>query len=115
MNFLEIATTAQGMGVVWTLEESGDLNMNLIRFPDGEGVGEHVNDEVEVIFLGVSGSGFVNVDGEDCHLSDGTLVFVPKGIRRSTRSESNDFAYLTVHRRRGALRIGNRQEMKGEA
>ena len=115
MDLRGIVTAARGPGVVWTLEESGDLNMNLIRFPAGEGVGEHVNDEVDVIFLGISGSGFVNVDDEDCHLSDGTFVFVPRGVRRSTRSASNDFAYLTVHRRRGPLRIGNHQETEGEA
>ena len=100
-------------GVIWTLEDSDDLNTNLVHFPAGEGVGEHVNDEVDVIFLGVAGSGFVNVDGEDYHLSDGTLIFVPKGARRSTRSAAEGFAYLTVHRRRGPLRLGNVQETGG--
>jgi hypothetical protein len=35
-------------------------------------------------------------------------VFIPKGARRSTVSASEDFAYLTVHRRRGPLQIGLR-------
>ena len=102
-------------GVIWTLRESEDLNANLVRFSTGAGVGEHVNDEVDVILLGVAGSGFVNVDGGDRNLSEGTLVFVPKSARRSTRSASEDFAYLTVHRRRGPLRIGAGKEMGGEA
>ncbi len=38
------------------------------------------------------------------------LVFVPKGARRSTQGASEDFAYLTVHGRRGPLRIGARPE-----
>lgn len=100
-------------GVMWTLGESEDLNANLVRFRTGEGVGEHLNDEVDVIFVGVSGSGFVNVDGEDRNLSKGNLVFVPKGVRRSTRSVSDDFAYLTVHRRRGPLQLGKDREMRG--
>ncbi len=92
-------------GVVWTLEQSGDINVNLVRFPAGRGVGEHVNEEVDVLFIGVSGSGVVAVDGHEHHLRAGTAAFVPKGARRSTRSSSEDFAYLTIHLRRGPLRI----------
>jgi len=93
-------------GVIWTLGASDDLNANLIHFGAGRGVGEHLNEEVDVIFVGVSGSGTVEVDGEEHFLSTGKLVFVPKGARRSTRGASEGFAYLTVHKRRGPLRIG---------
>ena len=72
----------------------------------GGGVGEHVNDEVEVVIVGIAGSGFVRVDGEEHPVSNGTLTFVPRGVRRSTRSLSEDFADLTVHRRRGPLQGG---------
>jgi quercetin dioxygenase-like cupin family protein len=94
------------VGVIWALEGSGDLNANLVRFDAGGGVGEHVNDEVDVIFVGVAGSGIARVDGEEHALSAGTLVFAPWGARRSTGASSDGFAYLTVHRRRGPLRIG---------
>lgn len=83
------------------------VNLNLVRFGTGQGVGEHVNDEVEVIVLGVSGSGIVTVDREEHALSAGMLVFIPKGARRSIVSTSEDFAYLTVHRRRRPLHIGH--------
>ena len=103
----ELAASAHGRsGVVWTLEAGIELNANLVRFGVGGGVGEHVNDEVEVIVLGIAGSGVVEVDGEERPVSNGTLTFVPRGARRSTRSLSEDFAYLTVHRRRGPLRVG---------
>ncbi len=69
-------------------------------------MGEHVNDEVDVLFVGVAGSGFVCVEGEEYVLSAGMLVFAPRGTRRSTNALSDEFAYLTVHRRRGPLRIG---------
>ena len=72
------------------------------------GVGEHVNDEVDVLFVGVSGEGALVVDGEKYPLSAGTVAFVPKGARRSTGSSSDDFAYLTVHPRRGPLQVGAR-------
>ncbi len=99
------ASVAGRQGVVWTLEGRGDLNANLVHFGPGRGVGEHVNDEVDVVFVGVSGSGSVVVDGEKFALGPGRMVFVPKGCLRATRSGSDEFAYLTVHQRRGPLRV----------
>jgi quercetin dioxygenase-like cupin family protein len=101
-------TAAAGgrVGVIWALEGTGDLNANLVRFEAGGGVGEHVNEEVDVLFVGVAGSGSVRVDDEEHALLAGTLVFAPRSARRSTSASSDGFAYLTVHRRRGPLRIG---------
>ena len=56
--------------------------------------------------MGMAGSGFVRVGGDEHALFAGTLVFVSKGPRRSTVALSDGFAYLTVHRRRGPLTIG---------
>ena len=101
-----VAASAAGrQGVVWTQEGSEDLNANLVRFEAGEGVGIHVNDEVDVVFVGVSGSGMVVVDGEKFALGPGRMVFVPKGYLRATRSGYGEFAYLTVHRRRGPVQL----------
>jgi len=103
----EIAASAVGRaGAIWTLARSDELNANLVRFERDGGVGEHVNDEVDVIIVGVSGSGLVEVNGEAYLVSNGTMVFVPRGARRSTRAVSGGFAYLSVHRRRGPLKIG---------
>ena len=107
VNLKDIAVPAgDRVGVIWTLDTSSELNANLVRFGTGQGIEEHVNDEVEVIVLGVSGSGIVAVDREEHALSAGILVFIPKGARRSTVSASEDFAYLTVHSRRGPLHVG---------
>ena len=103
-----IAAAGERSGVVWALRGSEDLNANLVRFASGRGVDEHTNTEVDVIFVGVSGSGVVTIDGDEHPLSAGTVAFVPKGTRRSTRSTSEAFAYLTVHCRRGPLRIDRR-------
>jgi quercetin dioxygenase-like cupin family protein len=100
------ATAGERSGVIWTLDTSSDLNANLVRFGTGQGVGEHVNNEVEVIVVGVSGSGIVTVDQKEHALSAGMLVFIPKGARRATASTSEDFAYLSVHHRRRPLQIG---------
>jgi quercetin dioxygenase-like cupin family protein len=101
------ATAGERAGVNWTLDASSELNANLVRFGTGRGVGEHVNDEVEVIVVGASGSGIVTVDREEHALSAGMLVFIPKGARRSTVSASEDFASLTVYRRRRPPHIGH--------
>jgi quercetin dioxygenase-like cupin family protein len=100
-----LASTKERTGVIWSLQESRDLNVNLVQFAEGEGVGEHVNDEVDVLFVGVSGSGEVRINGTLHGLSSGTLILIPKGVRRSTRGTSANFAYLTVHQRRGPLKI----------
>lgn len=110
MNLYEnLAAAAEHAGVIWTLEQGGDLNVNLVRFPVGGGVDEHINEEVDILVIGVSGSGVIEVDGQEHRLRMGTIAFVPKGTRHWTRSGTGDFAYLTVHRRRGPLRIGGLQ------
>jgi len=87
-------------GVRWHLPSDGDLNANLVAFPAGEGVDEHVNLLLDVLMLGVAGEGDVIVDGVAHALRPGGLVLVPRGARRATRARSDRFAYLTVHRRR---------------
>ena len=105
VNPKEVAAPAgDRVGVIWSLDTGSDLNANLVRVGTGQGIKEHVNDEVEVSVLGVSESGFVALDREEHALSAGILVFIPKGARRSTVSASEDFAYLTVHHRRDHCR-----------
>jgi quercetin dioxygenase-like cupin family protein len=106
-----VAVSATGReGVVWALDGSEDLNAKLVHFGAGRDVGEHVNDEVDVVFVGVSGAGFVEVDGRAHALEAGKPVFVPKGVKRSTRGVSENFAYLTVHGWHGPLRIEAKPE-----
>lgn len=101
-----------GEGAIWTLKDSEDLNANLIRFEAGntEVVGEHKNDEVDVLFVGLSGSAVVTVDAEPYPLEVGRVVLVPKGSRRSITSETDSLSYLTVHRRRGPVAIGGKPQ-----
>lgn len=111
MDLVEIAAGAgDKSGTVWALEESEELNANLIRFASGGGVGEHVNEEVDVLMVGVKGLGIVTIAEEEHGLSAGTLVFIPRGERRSVRSASGELAYLSVHRRRGPIRLGRRED-----
>ena len=85
VDLLEISATDLGTGVVWTLKGSTQVNANLVRFDAGGGVREHVNEEVDVLFVGVAGSGIVRVDGEEHVLSAGRLVFAPRGVPHAQR------------------------------
>lgn len=97
-----LARTAASVGPVWT-REGDDLNVNLLVFPAGDGVAEHVNAEGDVLFVGVAGTGVVACDGLPRVLRAGQVLLIPKGARRSTQAVSDPFAYLTCHRRRGGL------------
>jgi mannose-6-phosphate isomerase-like protein (cupin superfamily) len=72
------AVEAGGEGVVWTLGSDEDLNANLVRFGARRGVGEHINEEVDAVFVGVSGSGFVEVDGEEYALERASWSSYPE-------------------------------------
>jgi quercetin dioxygenase-like cupin family protein len=82
---------------------SADLNVNLLRFDAGRGIPEHINAEVDVLLVGVSGEGVLEIDGTEQPFSAGQLCLVPRGARRAIRSAGGPFAYLTCHRRRGGL------------
>jgi mannose-6-phosphate isomerase-like protein (cupin superfamily) len=103
---------ATAPGAIWT-RQSEDLNVNLLSFASDEGVAEHVNDEVDVLLVGIAGAGAVTVDGERQILSAGHAMVIPKGARRSTHGVGAPFAYLTCHRRRGGLRPGRQPRYQG--
>src|SRR5919199_1631465 len=88
-----IATAGERAGVVWTLQGSEDLNANLVHFTPGRGVDEHTNVEVDVIFVGVSGSGVVMIDGDEYPLPAGAIVFAPQKNPPPPTSASKEFSY----------------------
>jgi quercetin dioxygenase-like cupin family protein len=98
-----LTRAASAPGAAWT-HESEDLDVNLLVFASGEGVAEHVNDEVDVLLVGIAGAGAVTIDGTRHILSAGQALVIPKSARRSTKGMGGPFAYLTCHRRRAGLR-----------
>ena len=102
-----VAAAGGHAGVVWTLRQGDDLNANPVRFPAGEGVGEHVDENVSVLVVEVSGSGVAAVDGQAHPLRAGTVAFVPRGARPSSTGGPADFACgfgVDSLRQAGALR-----------
>jgi quercetin dioxygenase-like cupin family protein len=97
---------ADGDGVVWSLPHGGDLDANLVHLASGAEMGAHVNDEVDVLFIGVDGVGAVTVDGTRHDFRGGTLVAAPRGAERHIAAgPSTKLVYLTVHVARPGLRI----------
>lgn len=103
---------AGGSGVMWS-GGGEDLNVNLVELAPATAIGMHVNTEVDVLLVGVSGSGVVETGAAaegaevDTHrLAPGVLVEIPKGARRSIAAgDAAPLRYLSIHRRR-QLRIG---------
>ena len=97
-----VAASTAVRGPAWRLTDA-ELNANLLVFDTGQGIAAHVNHTVDVLIVGVAGSGTVTIDGTVYPLSAGRAVLAPKGSERSILAESDRFAYLTVHRARGGL------------
>lgn len=103
-----LLAAATGDGAHWTLDEPGDLNVNAVHLDAGSSIAAHVNGALDVLIVGMTGSGWVEIDGERVALAPGTVVHVPKGTSRSTHAGDDGVGYLTVHLRRGPAQIGRR-------
>jgi quercetin dioxygenase-like cupin family protein len=97
--------TGGGDGVVWSLPHGGDLDANLVRLGPHAAIGEHRNDEVDVLVYVQSGSGELTVADEAHPLSGEHLALIPRGRRRSIRAGSRGLVYLSIHRRRDGLAL----------
>ncbi len=102
INLPALVRAAVADGPVWT-HTSTDLNVNLIVVNGPGGVPDHTNDEVDVVFIGVEGTGTIVIDGVHHQLTAGSLVIVPKGTRRGLTVTEGRCAYVTCHRRRTPL------------
>jgi quercetin dioxygenase-like cupin family protein len=102
VDLVALAAQSADRGPIWS-HQGDELNVNLLLLPEGSGIAEHVNSEVEVLIVGVAGEGAVEIDGTPHRLASGQALVVPKGARRAIRSVGGRFAYLTCHRRRAGL------------
>lgn len=91
-------------GPVWGAA-SADLNATLLEWPAGEGPAEHVNEERDVLYVVLTGSLTLTVDGEARELVAGEATIVEKGSRRALAAGADGVRYLTAHIRRGGLEL----------
>ncbi|HEX6288441.1 MAG TPA: AraC family ligand binding domain-containing protein [Herpetosiphonaceae bacterium] len=97
-----LAVAAHQSGPRWS-HESADLDLTLLSWPSPQQIAPHVNDEVDVLLIGVQGSGEVTVNAATYRLVPGMALLIPKGAQRSMRSTDDGWSYLSVHRRRRGL------------
>lgn len=102
VELLEKCGAASHSGPQWA-HESEDLDATLLSWENGKRIETHVNNEVDVVLLGVEGEGRVVVDGETHEVRPGVALLIPKGCERAIESASERFSYLSVHRRRRGL------------
>lgn len=107
------AIAQQQAGVIGSLV-GADLNVNLVRLEADEVLAAHTNTEVDVLLVGISGAGSVELDDRSEPLDAGSALYIPKNVRRAIRAGSQGVIYLTCHQRRGGLmptprHITNRQ------
>ncbi|WP_275466694.1 cupin domain-containing protein [Streptomyces noursei] len=98
-------------GALWRLAEAGrQLDANLVRLPPEGRVEEHVEPDLDVLLYVVSGDGVVDTAQERRPLTEGGVLWLPRGSRRSLTAGRGGLAYLTVHRRRPGLQIKSRRD-----
>ena len=85
--------------------ESADLNATLLEWPAGEGPAEHVNEQLDVLYVVIAGSATLTVEGQSRELGAGEATIVDKGARRALVAGLDGVRYLTAHVRRGGLQL----------
>ncbi len=94
-------------GAVWSIAETDrELDSNLIRLPSGEQIPAHVGAEVDTLVHVVRGHGALLTEEGEQSLRAGDVALLPRRTVRGFRAGEDGLEYLTVHRRRQALRIG---------
>jgi quercetin dioxygenase-like cupin family protein len=95
-------------GVVWSGAPAG-VNVNLVVLDAGGSIGEHRNDEVDVLLVVLDGSALVHVDDDQWTVRAAEALLVPTGTRRAIEARSEGVRYLSVHAERAPLSIKGRR------
>ena len=98
----QLCSAASSSGQKWA-HESEDLDVTLLSWKPGKSIEAHVNNEVDVVLIGVAGSGIVTIEDDQHLLHPGSLLLIAKGKRRAMQGGDEWWGYLSVHRRRRGL------------
>ncbi|MCX5536653.1 cupin domain-containing protein [Streptomyces sp. NBC_00006] len=100
------AAAPEATGALWRLDGAArQLDANVVRLRPGGGGDAYVETELDVLLVVVEGHGTLHRAGVDKEVEPGTLVFVPRGERRSVSAGEDGLVYLTAHRRRPGMTI----------
>ncbi|MGW4896597.1 hypothetical protein ACWEQL_30730 [Kitasatospora sp. NPDC004240] len=97
---------ADAAGALWRLTgEDRQLDANVVRMRPDATVADHVEPDLDVLVLGLSGEGTLRCAGTAHDLRPGVLRLVPRGAARGVSAGPDGVVYLTVHRRRPGMAI----------
>jgi len=102
VDLLQQCQAASHSGPQWA-HECEDLDMTLLSWDNGKRIEPHINNEVDVVWIGVEGAGVATINGEKHELRAGVALLIPKGCERAVESTAGRLSYLSVHRRRRGL------------
>ena len=105
-DLIGLLATSNGSGPLWATE-TDDLDCTFVSWKKGEGVVSHVNSEVDVLMIVLSGLGEALIGSEAFVLERGKVVMIPKGLAREITAQGDGLAYLNVHKRRKRLGLGD--------
>ena len=106
VDLTSLAGGGKHAGALWRLDGE-DLQANLVRLDQGDGIEPHRNDEVDVLVVVVLGRGELTLDGQVHRLAPMVIAWLPKGTVRAIQAVDGPLAYLSIHRRRSAgLQVG---------
>lgn len=101
----QVLQNLQGQGVNWTLENSDELNINLVHLNPNEELGSHINSQVEVAVLVLQGQGLVTIESQSHELKPLSLILIPKETTRIIQASETGLDYLAIHKRKGLLQL----------
>nr|WP_083778661.1 cupin domain-containing protein [Oscillochloris trichoides] len=102
MNIEEVLHKVQHDGPATSIN-SEQLNVNLLHLSQGASIPQHINDELDVLFVVIQGTCKLFVDNQTTVLRTGMAAVVPAGRVRALRCTIGPLVYLTCHRRRAPL------------
>lgn len=106
-HFIDMARKAAedpGQGALWGIETQ-DLDCTLVAWPEGLGVAEHTNNEVDVLMIVMEGRALIELSGANQELAQGQLLLIRKGTPRRIEALYGRLVYLNVHKRRKPMTL----------
>ncbi|MER3438406.1 MAG: hypothetical protein C4346_12935 [Chloroflexota bacterium] len=97
-----LCAESAGSRVAWT-HLGDDLAVNVIALNPGERIAPHVNAEVDVLLVVISGDGFITLGEREVPVHAGHLAVIGKGVVRGISAGAARLVYVTCHHRRHPL------------
>jgi mannose-6-phosphate isomerase-like protein (cupin superfamily) len=98
-HFRDLAVQPEPYADYRPIFETQRLNVTHVRINPGETVPAHTHHDEDQIYYVASGSGFVQLDGEQTKVTAGTSVLIPLGTEHlitNTGSDPLDYVFFVV-------------------